>query len=167
MDELLQEVMNGVSAIVSNPANLDEVTEDEAVEIAPVDLTPLISGSSPIVNAPASEDVEVAEDEVEDGNDDKAEGLLKVMQEVLVNLEELNKDLRDLTSPLQRGASTQQPPTDPGIKVWDSGKAWEREYHLYPEASRDELNTCLYNKVWDMLQKNAWISRPGIKRIKI
>ena len=107
MDELLQEVMNRVSAIVSNPAYLDKVTEDEAVEIAPVDLTPLISGSAPIVNAPASEDGEVAEDEVEDGNDDEAEGLLKVMQEVLVNLEELNKDLRDLTSPLQRGASTQ------------------------------------------------------------
>ena len=56
------------------------------VEIAPVDLKPLISGSAPIVNAPASEDGEVAQDEVEDGNVDEAEGLLKVMQEVLVNL---------------------------------------------------------------------------------
>jgi len=42
---------------------------------------------------------------------------------------------------------------DPGIYVLDSGKAWEREYHLYPEASRDEFNIHLYNQVWDMLQK--------------
>ena len=75
------------------------------------------------------------------------------MQAALVNMDELEECLRDLKPPLWRGASTQQPPMDPGIYVLDSGKAWEIEYHLYPEASRDEFKTHLYNQVWDMLQK--------------
>ena len=54
--------------IASNPAYLAEVTgvdQEDADEIDPADLAPLISGSAPIVNAPASEDGEVAEDEEE------------------------------------------------------------------------------------------------------
>ena len=120
--------------IVVNPAYLAEVAQDEADKIDPTDLTPLTSGSAPIVNAPASEDGEAAENDVEDGNDDGIEGLIKVMQEALVNMEELEECLRDIASPLSRGASIQQPPADPGINVWD------------------ELNTCFYNQFWYLLQ---------------
>ena len=144
--------MNQVSVIVVNPAYLAEVAQDEADKIDTTDLTPLTSGSGPIVNALASEDGEAAEDDVEDGNDDGIEGLIKVMQEALVNMEELEEWLRDIASPLSRGASIQQPPADPGINVWDSGRAWEREYHLHPDASRDEINICFYNQFWYMLQ---------------
>ena len=106
----------------------------------------------PIVTAPASEDGDVAKDKVDDGNedDDDTEGLVKALQKVLDNLEELNKELRDLVSP-RGGASTQQPPKDPIIDGWDTGKAWEQEYDLYPEASRDDINIRLYNQVGDLL----------------
>ena len=147
MNELLIEEMNQVSVIVSNPAYVTEATPEDIDEVDPTNLAPLVSGSAPIVTAPASEDGDVAEEKVDDGNedDDDTEGLVKALQKVLDNLEELNKELRDLVSP-RGGASTQQPPMDPIIDVWDTGKAWEREYDLYPEASRDDINIRLYNQ---------------------
>ena len=57
--------MNRVLVIVSNPAYLAagvEVDQEYADQIDPADLTPLISGSAPTVNAPASEGGELAED---------------------------------------------------------------------------------------------------------
>ena len=106
------------------------------------------------MTAPASEDGDVAEDKVDDENeDDDTEGLVKAMQEVLDNLEELNKELRGLVSPTPGDTSTQQPPVDPSIDVWDTGKAWEQESDLYPEASRDDINIRLYNQVGDLHQK--------------
>ena len=96
------------------------------------------------MTAPASEDGDVAEDKVDDENeDDDTEGLVKAMQEVLDNLEELNKELRGLVSPTPGDTSTQQPPVHPSIDVWDTGKAWEQESDLYPKASRDDIR--LYN----------------------
>ena len=87
MDELLQEEMNQVSVIVSNPAVITEATPEDVDEVDPADLAPLVSGSAPIVNAPASEDGDVAEDKIDDGNDDDTEGLVKAMQEVLLKFE--------------------------------------------------------------------------------
>ena len=105
---------------------------------------------------PASEDEDVAEDKVEDKNeDDDVEDLVKVLQDVLNNLEELNREVRDLLSPSRRGTSTKQPPVDPHIDVWDTGKAWEREYNLHPESSRNDVSVrlSLCNQVEDLLQK--------------
>ena len=61
MDELLQEEMNQVPLIVSNPAYVAEVALDEDGD-NPTDLAPLVSGNAPIVTPPASEDGDVAED---------------------------------------------------------------------------------------------------------
>ena len=38
-------------------------------------------------------------------------------------------------------------------KLWDTRLAWEREFDLYPDASRDVVISRLYNQVWDLLQK--------------
>ena len=54
---------------------------------------------------------------------------------------------------MQRNASSSQPPVVPDDKLWDTGLAWEREFDLYPDASRDVIISRLYNQVWDLLQK--------------
>ena len=79
MNELLIEEMNQVSMIVSNPAYVTEATPEDIDEVDPTNLAPLVSGSAPIVTAPASEDGDVAEEKVDDGNedDDDTEGLVK------------------------------------------------------------------------------------------
>ena len=99
MDELLQEEMNQISVIVSNPAYVAEAPLDvDGVDLA--DLPPLVSGNAPIVTAPASENGDVAEDTVEDENEyDDMEDLTKILREVLDNLEELHKEVKDLLSP--------------------------------------------------------------------
>ena len=143
MNELLREEMN--------QAYITEVALD-VDEVDPVDLAPIVSGNAPIVTAPASEDGDVAEDGVEDKDeDDDAEDL--VLQEIRYSLEELNKEVRDLLSPSPGGTSTQQPPVDPRIDVWDTGRAWEREYNLHPESSKNDISVRLFNQVEDMLQK--------------
>ena len=90
MNELLVEKMSRVSVVVSNPAYVAEAALD-VDEVDPADLAPLVSGTAPIVTAPASEDGDVAEDKAEDEDEDgDAEDLVKVLQEILDNLEELN-----------------------------------------------------------------------------
>ena len=56
--------MNHVPVIVWNPAYVEELESDEDVD--PADLAPLISGNTPIVTVPASEDEDVAEEVGED-----------------------------------------------------------------------------------------------------
>ena len=80
------------------------------------------------------------------------EDLPKILRDVINSLEELNKEVKDLLSPARGGAGSQQPPLDPRIDVWDTGRAWEREYKLHPDSSRDEISTRLFNQVVDMLQ---------------
>ena len=62
--------MNQVPVIVRNPAYVADVEPDED-EVDPANLTPLVSGNAPIVTAPASEDEDVAEDVIEDRDDDE------------------------------------------------------------------------------------------------
>ena len=116
--------MNQVPVIVRNPAYVAEVELDED-EVDPADLSPLVSGNAPIVTAPASEDGDVAEDVVKDGNDDEEmEDIPKILQDIISSLEELNKKVRVLLSPAPRGTGSQQPPTTvPRIEVWDTGRA--------------------------------------------
>ena len=152
MNEILVEEMNRASVIVSNPAYVAEAALD-VDEVDPDSLAPLVSGNAPIVTAPTSEDGLVAEDKVEDKNeDDDMEDLSKILWEVLDNLEELHKEVKDLLSPTPGGASIQQPLVDPHTDVWDTGRAWEREYNLHPESTRDDISARLYNQVADMLQ---------------
>ena len=50
--------MNQVPVMVRNPAYIEEVELDED-EVDPADITPLVSGDSPIVTVPVSEDENV------------------------------------------------------------------------------------------------------------
>ena len=121
--------------------------------VDPTDLAHLVGGNAPIVTTPASEDEEAAEDEVEDKDDgDVLEDILETLQNVLNNLEDLCKEVKDLRRPTTGGEGSQQPPVVPGINVWDTGRAWEREYKLHPDSSRDEISNRLFNQVVELLQ---------------
>ena len=85
--------MNRVSMIVPNPAYIEEVELDED-EVDPADLTPLISGDTPIVTVPASEDEGVTEDVVEDSDEGEE------MEELDKEVEELRKEVIDLLHPV-------------------------------------------------------------------
>lgn len=153
------EKMNRIPVVVRNQAYMPEVIPEDVDEVDPADLTPLVSGDTPIVIAPASEDGEVAEDEVEDTHEELVkevhlvEELGKEVQILFANIDALKGCLRTSNVDKLGDASTCQPLVVPDINVWDTGRAWEREYCLYTEASRDDLNIRLHNQIWDMLQK--------------
>ena len=152
--------MNRVPVIVRNPAYIEELESDEDVD--PADLAPLISGNTPIVTVPASEDEDVAEEVVEGGDEDPdEEGLPKRMQDVLEELEELDREViqglqgldQELGSIMSlRDTSSQQPTVVPNVNVWDTGKAIEQEYRLHPDPTMMEVRDRLSNQVWDLLQ---------------
>ena len=76
--------MNRVPVIVRNPAYVEEVELDED-EVNPANLIPLVSGNTPIVTVPASEDENVAEDVVEDGDEDEEmEDVPQILRVVLI-----------------------------------------------------------------------------------
>jgi len=138
-------------------------------EVDPADLAPLVSGNAPIVTAPASEDGDIAEDVVEDENDDEEmEDILKILQDVVSSLKELNKEVRTLLSPAPGGPGSQQPLVVPRIDVWDTGRAWEREYRLHHDSSRDEISSGLFNQVVDLCGSctSGSASKPGMKEIE-
>ena len=142
--------MNQVPVIVRNPVYVADVELDED-EVDPANLTPPVSGNAPIVTAPASEDEAVAEDVVEDRNDDKEmEDVPQMLRDVISSLEELNKELRSILSPAPGDTYSHQPPVVPRIDVWDTGRAWERKYKLYPDPSRKEISDRLFNQVVDL-----------------
>jgi len=154
--------MNQVPAIVRNPAYVEEPEPDEEEDVDPADLAPLISGNTPIVTVPASEDEDVAEEVVEDEDEDHdEEDLSKTMQDVLEELEELDREViqglqgldQELGSILSlRDTSLQQHTVVPNVDVWDTGKAIEQEYRLYPDPTMKEVRDRLSNQVWDLLQ---------------
>ena len=123
------ENMNRVSVIVWNPVYIEEVELDED-GVNPANLIPLVSGNT----IPDSEDKDGAEDVIEDKDEDeKMEDVPQILQDVVKDLEELNWVLRSILSPPLRDTSTHQPTVVPIVEVWDTGKAWEREYRLYPD----------------------------------
>jgi hypothetical protein len=151
--------MNRVSVIVRNPAYIEEL---DGEEVDPADLAPLISGNTPIVTVPASEDEDVAEEVVEDGDEDPDdEDLPKMMQNVIEELEELNREViqglqgldQELDSIMSlRDTSSQQPTDVPNVDVWDTGKAIEQEYRLHPDPTMTEVRDRLSDQVMDLLQ---------------
>ena len=151
--------MNRVSVIVQNPAYIEEL---DGEEVDPADLAPLISGNTPIVTVPASEDEDVAEEIVEDGDEDPdEEDLPKMMQDVLEELVELNREVaqglqgldQELGSIMSlRDTSSQQPTVVPNVDVWDTGKAIEQEYRLHPDPTMMEVRDRLSDQVLDLLQ---------------
>ena len=151
--------MNRVSVIVQNPAYIEEL---DGEEVDPADLAPLISGNTPIVTVPASEDEDVADEVVEDGEEDPDdEDLPKMMQNVIGELEELSREViqglqgldQELDSIMSlRDTSSQQPIDVPNVDVWDTGKAIEQEYRLHPDPTMMEVRDRLSDQVMDLLQ---------------
>jgi len=154
-----KKTMNRVPIIVWNPAYIEEL---DGEEVDPADLAPLISGNTPIVTVPASEDEDVAEEVVEDGDEDPDdEDLPKMMQNVIEELEELSREViqglqgldQELDSIMSlRDTSSQQSTNVPNVDVWDTGKAVEQEYRLHPDPTMMEVRDRLSDQVLDLLQ---------------
>ena len=91
----------------------------------------------------------------DDGHDEDliAEGQEEMRREMYNFLGEISEQIQAFNATMQRNASSSQPPVVPDDKLWDTGLAWEREFDLYPDASRDIIISRLYNQVWDLLQK--------------
>ena len=132
--------MNRVSVIVRNPASIGEVELDED-GINLTNLVPLVSRTTPITTVPALEDEDVAEEVVEDKDEDeKMEDIPQILREVVQDIKELNQELRSMMSLPPRDTSTQQPTVVPNVDVWDTGKALEQEYRMYPASTRKKVS---------------------------
>ena len=91
----------------------------------------------------------------DDGHDEdliarRQEDLAKEMYDFLG---EISEKIQTFNTNMKRSTSSGQPPVVPDDKLWDTGLAWEREFDLYPDASRSDIISRLYNQVWDLLQK--------------
>ena len=139
--------MNLVSVIVRNPAYIREVELDED-GVNPANLVPLVSGNTPIITFPASEDEGVTEDVSEDSKwDEETEDVPQILRDVIASLAELNKEMRSILSPTPGETSSQQPTVVPKVDVWDTGKALEQEFKMYPASTRKEVSDRLSNQV--------------------
>ena len=92
---------------------------------------------------------------LDDGHDEdliarRQEDIAKEMYDFLG---EISEKIQTFNTNMKRSTSSGQPPVVPDDKLWDTGLAWEREFNLYPDASRDVVISRLYNQVWDLLQK--------------
>ena len=106
-------------------------------EIDPADLVPSTSGNTPIITVPASR--------AEEGREE--------MENMYNFLGEITEQIQAFNSSMQGSINSGQPPVVPDDKLWDTELAWNREFNLYPDASRSVVISRLYNQVWDLLQK--------------
>ena len=162
------EKMNRVHVLVLNPAFIEEL-EPDGDEVDPADLAPCTSGNTPTVTSPAVKDEEVAGEDAVDGvgeairnleeliqetdddEDEKVNDILEKLERSNVETDEILKKMRDIISFLPEGTSSRQHTVVPNVDVWETGKAIEQEYRLYPDPTigiRDRLS----NQVWDLLQ---------------
>ena len=135
--------MNRVPVIVWNPAYIEE--------LEPRDSMDLTSGESQIITAPASDDGATVEGVVDEpdvgGSAEEAEVDVKqVLQEAVQSLSSLNDELRSMLS-LSRDRSA----VVPDIDTYDTGKATEEEFRLFPNPTRKDLRDRLNNQVWNLL----------------
>ena len=166
MNEIYLEKMNRVRVMVRNPAFIEEL-EPDGDEVDPADLAPCISGNTPTVTSPAAKDEEVAgEDAVDEVGEAirNLEGLIQEsdddeedenMDDVLVGIRRAREHLREIRSVLSsisENMSSRQHTVVPNVDVWDTGKAIEQEYKLYPDPTLKEVRDRLSNQVWDLLQ---------------
>ena len=149
--------MNRVPGIVRNPAYVGEL-EPEGDEVDPVDLSPFTEGDTPIITSPTSEDegvdgvgdvIQELEELVQDSEDEHEEDVPQILREAIQNREGLNQELRSILS--LRDTSSAEPTVVPEVDVWDTGKATEQEYRLYPDSTMGEIRDRLANQVWDLL----------------
>ena len=133
--------MNQVPAIVWNPAYVEEPEPDEDEKVDPADLAPFISGNTPTISIPASEDEEVAGEVTADG----AEGVIQ-------GLEELTQEIKNKTSPPCEDAGSEQHAVVPNVDIWNTEKAIEQEYRLHPNLTIKGLRDRLDEQVWALLR---------------
>ena len=129
--------------IMWNPAYLEE--------LEPKDSLDSVSGESPIVTAPASDDGAVEGGVVGEPGDGSSVGedeedVKQVLREAVQCMASLNEDLRGILSHCRDQATVV-----PDIDVYDTRKATEEEYGLFPNQTRKELMDRLNNHVWNML----------------
>jgi len=144
--------MNQVPVIVRNPAYIEELEPDEEA-VEQTDATPLVSGDTPTITVPASEDKNVAEDASEDNDED--ENMDDILEQLIkrdAQAKELIKEIMDIISSIPEDLRSLQPADVPQVEVWDTGKAWEQEYRQYPDSDIKEVRNRLSNQVWDLLQ---------------
>ena len=135
-----------------NPAYIEEV-EPDGDEVVPANIIPLISGDSSIVTVPVSEDENVAEDAVEDNDEDEnVDDILEKLEKRDAEAKELLKEIMDILSSIPENTGSHQSADVPQVDVWDTWKTWEQEYRLHPDPSIDEISSRLFNQVWDLLQ---------------
>ena len=135
--------MNRVPVIVWNPAYIEE--------LEPRDSLDSISGESQIITAPASDDGATAEGVVDEPGDgsiaEEAEVDVKqVLQEAVQSMSSLNEELRSMLS-----LNRDQTAAVPDIDTYDTGKAIEEEYRLFPNPTRKDLKDRLNDQVWNLL----------------
>ena len=106
-------------------------------EIDPADLVPSTSGNTPIITVPASR--------AEEGREE--------MENMYNFPGEITEQIQAFNSSMQGSINSGQPPVVPDDKLWDTELAWNREFNLYPDASRSVVISRLYNQVWHLLQK--------------
>ena len=129
--------------IVWNPAYIEE--------LEPRDSLDSVSGESPIVTAPASDDGATEEGVVEEpGDEGSAEedevDVKQVLQEAVQSMSSLNEELRNILS-----LNRDQVVAVPDVDIYDTGKATEEEYRLFPNPTRKDMRDRLNNQVWNML----------------
>ena len=90
---------------------------------------------------------------IDEDMEEETDILVQAMQEVMDKLAELNKELESMVSLTMKDTSTQEPLVDPNVNAWDERKAWEREFRLHPEASRDEVCSRIYVQVGKLLHR--------------
>ena len=90
---------------------------------------------------------------IDEDMEEETDILVQTMQEVMDKLAELNKELESMVSLTMKDTSTQEPLVDPNVNAWDARKAWEREFSLHPEASRDEVCSRIYVQVGKLLHR--------------
>ena len=106
-------------------------------------------GQPPVVpdEVPASDDEDVVGDIPEEAEEDTKQ----VLQDAVQSLSRLNDGLRSVLS-LSRDTSSSQHTDVPNVDVWDTGKAIEQEFKLFPNPTRKGLKDRLDNQVWDLLR---------------
>ena len=120
-----------------NRARLLIPDDEHDEEIDPADLVPSTSGNTPIITVPASR--------AEEGREE--------MENMYNFPGEITEQIQAFNSSMQGSINSGQPPVVPDDKLWDTELAWNREFNLYPDASRSVVISRLYNQVWDLLQK--------------
>lgn len=126
-----------------------------------MDIAPLVSGDAPIITAPASEDEEVTEDVLEDNiADEDIQDFLGNLDKLENEVKKLQDGIEDILSHITRDTSSQQPVVVHNVDVWDTGKAVEQEYRLYPDSNRKEISDRLSDQVWDLLRiLQEWVDQ--------